>query len=62
MTARWAQANLASKSDIANFVKKIDFDDKQKNLNKMLLQIKQSTQLLNMNSITCQKKQYQQKN
>ena len=35
-TARLAQANLASKSDIANFVKKIDFDDKEK---KMLLQI-----------------------
>ena len=32
-TARLAQANLASKSDIANFVKKTDFDDKQKNLN-----------------------------
>ena len=32
-TARLKQANLASKSDIANFVKKIDFDDKLKNLN-----------------------------
>ena len=31
---RRAQANLASKSDIANFVKKTDFDDKLKNLNK----------------------------
>ena len=31
---RLAQANLASKSDIANFVKKTDFDDKLKNLNK----------------------------
>ena len=29
-SARLAQANLASKSDIANFVKKIDFDDKLK--------------------------------
>ena len=29
-----AQANLASKNDIANFVKKTDFDDKLKNLNK----------------------------
>ena len=27
-TARLARANLASKSDIANFVKKTDFDDK----------------------------------
>ena len=32
-TARLAQANLASKSDIANFIKKTDFDVKQKNLN-----------------------------
>ena len=32
--ARLAQANLASKNDIADFVKKIDFDDKLKNLNK----------------------------
>ena len=32
--ARLAQANLSSKSDIANFVKKTDFDDKLKNLNK----------------------------
>ena len=31
-----AQANLGSKSDIANFVKKTDFDDKLK----MLLQIR----------------------
>ena len=31
--ARLAQANLASKSDIGNFVKKTDFDDKLKNLN-----------------------------
>ena len=27
-TARLAQANLASKSNITNFVKKTDFDDK----------------------------------
>ena len=33
-TSRLAQTNLASKSDIANFVKKIDFDDKLKNLSK----------------------------
>ena len=32
--ARLAPANLASKSDIANFVKKTDFDDKLKYLNK----------------------------
>ena len=28
------QVNLASKNDIADFVKKTDFDDKLKNLNK----------------------------
>ena len=32
--AKLAQANLASKSDIANFVKNADFDGKLKNLNK----------------------------
>ena len=32
--ARLAQANLESKNDIAVFVKKINFDDKIKNLNK----------------------------
>ena len=31
--ARLAQANLASKSDIANFAEKTDFDDRQRNLN-----------------------------
>ena len=31
-SARLAQGNLASKSNIANFVKKIDFDDKLKNV------------------------------
>ena len=29
---RLAQANLASKSDIANFLKKTGFDDKQKKM------------------------------
>ena len=33
-SARLAEVNLASKSDIANFVKNTDFDDKLKNLNK----------------------------
>ena len=32
--SRFAQANLATKIDIASFVKKTDFDDKLKNLNK----------------------------
>ena len=35
--ARLAQVNLASKSHIANFVKKINFDDKLKNLNKKII-------------------------
>ena len=30
---RLAQENLASKNDIANFVKKTDFDDKLKKIN-----------------------------
>ena len=34
LAARLAQANLAIKSDIANFVNKTDFDEKLKNLNK----------------------------
>ena len=37
-----AQANLARKNYIANFVKKTDFDDKLKNFDKKLLQIKQN--------------------
>ena len=32
--ARLAQANSASKNDIANFINKTDFDDKLKNLKK----------------------------
>ena len=40
--ARLAQANVASKKDIAALVKKTDFDDKLKNLDKKLLQIKQN--------------------
>ena len=32
--SRLAQVNLASKTDIANLVRKTDFDDKLKNLNK----------------------------
>ena len=33
-TARSTQANLASKNDIVDFVKKTDFDDKLRNVNK----------------------------
>ena len=51
--ARLAQANLASKSDIVNFVKKTDFDDKLKNLNKKLYQIKQNIYQLKMNLKNC---------
>ena len=40
--ARLAQANLASKNDIATLVKKADFDDKLKNKKKKLLQINQN--------------------
>ena len=46
--ARLAQANLAYKNDIANFVKKTDFDDKLKNLNKKLAQINQNIYQLKM--------------
>ena len=34
--ARLAQENLATKSDIANFANKTDFDEKFKNLNKIV--------------------------
>ena len=44
--ARLAQANLAIKSDIANFIKKGDFDYKLKNLNKHVLVEKQLSELL----------------
>ena len=37
LLARLAQANLASKFDITNFVKKPDFDDKLKRLNKNVI-------------------------
>ena len=33
ITARLKQANLSSKNDIANFVKKTDFDEKLANIN-----------------------------
>ena len=36
-SARLAQANLASKNYIANFVKKTDFDDKLRNVNKNVI-------------------------
>ena len=48
-TARLAQANLASKSNITNFVKKTDFDDKLNNLNKNFTTNKQNMCLLKKN-------------
>ena len=36
VAARLAEAKLASKKDIPNFIKKTDFDDKMKNLNKII--------------------------
>ena len=55
-TTKLAQADLANKSYIANFVKNTDFQGKLNNLNKILLQIKQSTYLLKMNLMNYQKK------
>ena len=46
---RLAQVNLASKNDIANFVKKTDFDDKIKHLNKKITLDKQNMYLLKIN-------------
>ena len=40
MTARLKQANLASKSDIASFVKKTDFDDNLQNLDRKITSVK----------------------
>ena len=48
-TATLAQSNLASKSDIANFIKNTDFDDELKTLNKNVTSNKKSTYLLKMN-------------
>ena len=67
-TVRLAQANLSRKNDIANFVKKIDldnrdFDNKLKNLNKTVTLNKQNIYLLKVKQMDYQKKlkQYQQK-
>ena len=67
-TVRLAQANLARKNDIANFVKKIDldnrdFDNKLKNVNKTVTLNKQNIYLLKVKQMDYQKKlkQYQQK-
>ena len=47
--AELKQVNVASKCDIFNLVNKTYFDEKIKNLNKKLLQIKQNMYLLKMN-------------
>ena len=48
-TARLARASLASKSNITNFVKKTDFDDKLNNLNKNFTTNKKNMCLLKKN-------------
>ena len=48
-TARLKQANLASKNCIANFLKKIDFDNELKTLNKNITSNKTNMYLLKMN-------------
>ena len=41
-----AQAKLAAKADLADFVKKTDFDDKLKNLNKKVTSNKTKLKIL----------------
>ena len=48
-TARLKQANLASKTDIANFVNKTDFDNKLIAFNKKWTRINQNMYLLKLN-------------
>ena len=58
------QANIASKSDIANFVRSPHFDDKLKNLNKKFTSNKTKHVLIEnkLNELSKKKlKQYQQK-
>ena len=43
------QANLTTKVDINDLIKETDFDNKPKNLNKKLLQIKQNMYWLKRN-------------
>ena len=62
-TARLAQTNLASKDDIANFVKKTDFDDKLKTLNKNVTSNKTNHVLVEneLNELSEKLNYYQQK-
>ena len=50
LSARLGQANLASKSEIANFIKKDRFNDKLKNLNKNVT-LNKTKHLLNENEL-----------
>ena len=61
--ARLAQLNLASKTDIANFTKKADFDDKLKNVNKKVTSNKTKHVPIEneLNELSKKLKQYQQK-
>ena len=60
---RLAQLNLTSKNDIGDFVKKTDFDDKLKNLNKNVTSNKTKHRLVEnkLNELSKKLKQYQQK-
>ena len=62
--SRLAQANLANISDIANFVKKIDFDDKLKTLNKNVTSNKTKHVIVQneLNKLSEKVRAYQQKN
>ena len=55
MAARLAQAKLETKVDIADLVKKTDFDDKLKNLNKKATSKKQNMYWLKNNLMSYQK-------
>ena len=49
LVSRLSQENLTGRNDIAKIVKKTDFDNKLKNSNEMLLQMKQNMYLLKIN-------------
>ena len=63
MCCKVAQANIASKNDITNFIKKTDFDDKLKNLKKKVTSIKTKHTLIEneLNDFSKNLKYYQQK-
>ena len=61
--ARLKQGNLASKNDIANFIKKADFDNKLLSLNKSINLNKTKHALVEneLNELSKKLEQYQQK-